>query len=287
MNKSFAWRVGEFDWLHVWRDMYDRERQQGEDATHPEMARSADQYATAAARYARNVKRTPQPDAFMRWLLPHLESGDCVLDIGAGSGRYVAPLAQAGMHVKALEQSPSMREQIGIVIQEQQLSHVEILAESWPTSHPVECDVAMAAHVLYAVGDIAPFVKAMHQTARKMCVILLGVRHPTTPVLPLWHAYHGYERLPLPGAMECVAALAQLGIAANVHMLPAPAPISYASVADAATEMCYRLRLPYGEPYQHQLATLIARDWIVAEDGSVSPPDTPPPHAAIWWCPNE
>lgn len=283
MNNSFAWRAGDQDWIHIWRDMYDRERAQGEAATHPDMARSADQYATAAARYARNVKRTPQPDAFMQWLLPQLQVGDCVLDIGAGSGRYVAPLAQAGMHVKALEQSPSMREQIAIVVQEQHLTMVDVLADSWPTHQPVDCDVAMAAHVLYAVGDIAPFVHAMHQAARKMCVILLGVRHPTSPVLPLWHAYHGYERLPLPGALECVGALAQMGIAAHVHMLPSPAPITYAHVDDAATEMCYRLRLPYGEPYQHELAMLIRRDWVVSADGSVTVPHTPPPHAVIWW----
>ncbi|MEY3989570.1 MAG: hypothetical protein RI985_651 [Chloroflexota bacterium] len=283
MSNGFAWRPGELDWIQIWRDMYDRERHQGESATHPDMQRSADQYATAAARYARNVKRTPQPDAFMRWLLPQLDVGDVVLDIGAGSGRYVAPLANAGLHVKALEQSAAMREQIGIVVQEQRLSQVEIIAQSWPTTQPIACDVAMAVHVLYAVSDIAPFVQAMQSSARKMCVILLGVRHPTTPVLPLWQAYHGYDRLPLPGALECVGALAQLGIAAHVHILPAPAPIGYASLAEAATEMCYRLRLPYGEPYQQQLVDLIARDWIIGEDGSVTSPHLPPPHAAIWW----
>lgn len=283
MNSGFSWQVGELDWLQIWRDMYDRERQQGDAATHPDMALSADQYATAAARYAQNVKRTPQPDAFMQWLLPQLHPGDTVLDIGAGSGRYVAPLAEAGMHVKALEQSPAMREQIGLIIQERNLPNVEIIAESWPTPQPIACDVAMAVHVLYAVRDIAPFIQAMQVSARKICVILLGVRHPTTPVLPLWHAYHGYERLPLPGAFECLGALAQMGIAANVHMLPPPAPVRYPSVDEAATELCYRLRLPYGQPYQQQIAEMIMRDWMVESDGAVVSPHTPPPHAVIWW----
>ena len=283
MNSGFAWRAAELDWLHIWRDMYDRERQQGEDATHPDMQRSADQYATAAARYARNVKRVPQPDAFMQWLLPQLHTGDVVIDIGAGSGRYVAPLAQAGMQVKALEQSPSMREQIAIVVAEAQLTQVEIIPESWPMTPPVTCDVALAVHVLYAVRDIAPFVQAMQTAARKMCVIVLGVRHPTSPVLPLWTAVHGTERLPLPGALECMGALAQLGITAHLHVLPRPAPIQYASLSEAATEVCYRLRLPYGDPYHQQVADLIARDWIIGADGSVTSPHTPPPHAVLWW----
>ena len=94
MTGPTSWAPGQYDWLKIWRDMYDRERAQGEAATHPDMQRSSDQYAHIAARYAANVKRTPQPDAFMRWLAPLLRPGMTVLDIGAGSGRYVAPLWQ-------------------------------------------------------------------------------------------------------------------------------------------------------------------------------------------------
>ncbi|MFN5343456.1 MAG: class I SAM-dependent methyltransferase [Roseiflexaceae bacterium] len=278
--------VAGIDWLALWRDMYERERAQGDAATHPDMERSADHYATAAARFARNAKRVPQPDAVMRWLLPQLSHGDTVLDIGAGSGRYLPPLVAAGCRVVALERSPAMVEQMHLLVAEQQLTDVTIMREYWPPPEPLVGDVALAVHVLYALPDIAPFVQAMQGAARKLCVLVLGVRHPTTPVLPLWHAYHGTPRLPLPGAYECLNALAQLGIHANLSMLSVGQPIQYTSLAEAVAETCFRLRLPYDDVHQHRIATLIQTHWHISDAGEVIVPGAPPRNAVIWWHPH-
>lgn len=285
MSHGFAWQTAGLDWLAIWRDMYDAERHQGEAATHPDMERSADQYATAAARFARNAKRIPQPDAFMRWLLPMLNPGESLIDIGAGSGRYVSPLAQAGHAVIAVEHSPSMRAEMHARVADESLADVTVVADTWPTATPLQADVVFAAHVLYAVRDIAPFVNAMQQSARRMCVLLLGARHPTTPVLPLWQAVHGDARLPLPAAYECLAALAQLGIAAQMTVLPANAPIRYASLAEAVAETCFRLRLPYDDVHRAQITALIQREWHIDAQGEVVVPQPVPPNVVIWWQP--
>jgi SAM-dependent methyltransferase len=287
MTIPTGWQAAELDWVAIWRDMYDRERAQGEAATHPDMERSADQYATAAARFARNVKRVPQPDVFMQWLLPQLSVGDRVLDIGAGSGRYLPPLTAAGCAVLALEHSPAMRAQIDLLVQAESLPHVTTIADTWPTTPLVQCDVAIAVHVLYAVRDIVPFLQAMDAAANKLCVLVLGLRHPTTAVLPLWQAWHGEPRLPLPAAHECLAALAQLGIVANLTVLPVVAPISYASMDEAVAEMCFRLRLPYDDFHQQQIAALIQREWQMSSSGEVIVPLLPPPNCLIWWYPTK
>ena len=287
MTIPTGWQAAGLDWVAIWRDMYDQERAQGEAATHPDMERSADQYATAAARFARNVKRVTQPDAFMQWLLPQLTVGDRVLDIGTGSGRYLPPLTAAGCDVIALEHSPAMREQIALLVQTAQLSHVTTIADTWPTAQPLACEVAIAVHVLYEVRDIAPFLRAMDAAASKLCVLVLGLRHPTTAVLPLWQAWHGEPRLPLPAAHECMAALAQLGIVANLTALPVAMPLSYVSMDEAVAEMCFRLRLPYDDVHQQQMAALIAREWQMSTSGEVIVPTLPPPNCVIWWYPTK
>ena len=283
MTESFAWLTAGLDWGTIWRDMYDAERNQGEAFTHPDMERSADHYATAAARFARNVKRIPQPDAFMRWMLPQLQPHETVLDIGAGSGRYVMPLVQAGHQVIALEHSPSMREQLQLSVDPAHAAAVTVVDGTWPTPQAVHADVMFAAHVVYAVRDLAPFLQAMHQQARRMCVLLMGVRHPTTPVLPLWQAYHGVPRLPLPGAYECLGVLAQLGSAANMHVLPAGPGIRYASEAEAVAETCFRLRLPYDDVHQQRVAALIREHWQQTPDGEIHVPHASPPNVVLWW----
>jgi SAM-dependent methyltransferase len=131
---------------------------------------------------------------FMQWLLPYLRVGDRVLDIGAGSGRYLPPLTAAGCEVFALEHSPAMRDQIDLLVQTAQLPRVTMIADTWPTVQPLACEVAMAVHVLYAVRDIAPFLRAMDDAASKLCVLALGLRHPTTAVLPLWQDWYGEPR---------------------------------------------------------------------------------------------
>ncbi|NBU63838.1 MAG: methyltransferase domain-containing protein [Chloroflexia bacterium] len=287
MKIPLGWQAAGFDWLDIWRDMYDQERAQGDATTHPDMQQSADQYATAATRFARNAKRVPQPDAFMQWLLPQLNHGDRVLDIGAGSGRYLPPLTAAGCQVIALEQSPAMRAQIELLVQTASLPSVTTIADTWPMMQVPACTVAMAVHVLYAVRDIAPFLRAMDAAASKLCVLVLGLRHPTTAVLPLWQAWHGEPRLPLPAAHECMAALAQLGIAANLTVLPVTTPLMYASVDEAVVEMCARLRVPYDDFHQQQLAALIAREWQIRASGEVVVPLLPPPNCVIWWHPTQ
>ena len=286
MHSFDSWAPGQDDWVARWQQMYDAERTQGEAATHPDMHRSADQYAAIAARYAARTRRTPQPDDFMRWLLPHIAPGMSVLDIGAGTGRYVAPLLAAGCHVTALEPSAAMRGQLLAAHAETAPDRLQVVTGTWPETNVPHCDVAMAVHVLYAVRDVAPFLLAMDAVARERCVVVLGARHPTTPILPLWAAYHGERRAPLPAAYECLAVLAQLGIAADVSVLPAREPMSYPSRADAIDDICYRLRLPWDAPHRAAVAEVLAATWQITADGPFVVPEPVPPHLVLSWRPN-
>ncbi|MGB9633644.1 MAG: class I SAM-dependent methyltransferase, partial [Chloroflexaceae bacterium] len=104
--------AGGYDWLETWRRMYDQERAQGEAAMDPAFGCSADYWAHRAGRFAAAARRHPQPDSSMEWLFPRLRPDDTVLDIGAGTGRYLPHLARRVAHVVAVEPSPAMRAEL-------------------------------------------------------------------------------------------------------------------------------------------------------------------------------
>jgi SAM-dependent methyltransferase len=286
MDNSPNWTAAGLDWIHIWRDMHDRERKQGDDFTHPDMHIGDDYYIDAAARFVRFVQHIPQPDGFMQWLLPMVSSGDTVLDIGAGSGRYLTTLASSGCHVIALEPSKTMISYIHQTVNEHQLhASVTVINDAWPSVHSITCDVAISVQVLDAVSDIEPFLRQMNASTKKVCVILLGVRHPTAPLHGLWKKYHGTTRLPIPGAYECQQALAQMGIMANIKMFPNPSFVRFPNLEDAIAEACFRLRLPNDAHHHAIISELIRTDCLIKDDGTVVVPHNVPPTEIIWWRP--
>jgi SAM-dependent methyltransferase len=263
--------------------MYDDEREQAERATPPEFAVQADFWASQAGRMASIARHTPQPDGFMSFLLPHLRSSDRLLDIGAGAGRYEPVLAGAVTEVVALEPSPAMREQLARRLYEEHVTGVRVVAAGWPEADVAPCDIAIAAHVLYGVREIGPFLVRMDATARRACFVLLAYRHPLAFLSPFWERIHGEPRLILPGALECLGALYQLGIPAQLALVPGAGGFSYADRDEALADIRWRLRrLP--EP-QGDRAIEAAIDELLIRDGEgrLAVPGAPEQIAVIWW----
>lgn len=281
--QSTEYRAGGYDWLATWRHMYDGERSQAERIRLPGIGGQSDCWATQAGRFAAAAERSQQPDGFMRFLLPRLHPGDRVLDIGAGSGRYEPTLAGAVSEVLALEPSPAMRANLAQRLGAAQLTNVRVIEAGWPAEGLPPCDVAIAAHVLYAVREIAPFLLGMHAAARRGCYLLLAFRHPASFISPFWQRIHGEPRLPLPGAVECLNALYQLGIAAQLTLVPVLNRFSYADEAEALADLRWRLRAPAelvaDQILQDAIAELLERD----HEGRLAPRDQAEHAAAIWW----
>jgi SAM-dependent methyltransferase len=278
-----GYHAGGRDWLAIWRQMYDDERAQAEAIQLEGFAASPDCWAGQASRFAAAAQRTAQPDAFMRLLLPRLRPTDRVLDIGAGTGRYEPLLAEHAAEVIALEPSPSMRAQLDQRLAEQTADNVRVIPAGWPLDDAPDCDVAIAAHVLYAVREIEPFLRRMHAAARRAGYLLVAFRHPSSFISPFWERLHGVPRLPLPGALECLNALYQLGIAAHLTPVPALGRVSYADADEALADLRWRLRLPaspkYDGPIQAAMAELLER----TDDGRLAPRGQPDSAAVIWW----
>lgn len=261
--------VGGLDWRAVWREMYDAERAQGEAATDPEFEQYADHWAPRAAHMAALSQSAEQPDGFMRLLLPRLHASDTVLDIGAGTGRYLATVSPAVAHVIAVEPSPAMRTQLERHIVELGLDNVEVVASSWPMDTPPRADVAFAAHVVYGVREIAPFLEGMRQAARRVCYLYLGIRHPAAALAAFWKHVRGEERLELPAALEALNVLYQLGMTASLELVPSGQPFSFTSRATAIDEIRHRLRCSATPERRAQIETAIDALLISEVDGTL------------------
>ncbi|MBP1468657.1 methyltransferase domain-containing protein [Candidatus Chloroploca sp. M-50] len=285
MNPFIRVNAGSIDWLARWREMYDAERAQGEAATDPAFRRQSDCWTGRAERFAATSRRIEQPDAFMQLLAPRLQPTDRVLDVGAGTGRYVPFLAQHVAKVIAVEPSPAMRTELELTLDREQVTNVQVCPENWPLREPIQAEVVLSAHVVYGVREIGPFLTALDAAATRLCVLFLGLKHPTAVLAPFWERVHGEPRLPLPAALETLAACHQLGLPANLELVPAGRPFRFAGIEEALEELQVRLRLGPDPQWEATLRQAIADLLVMTPEGALAPRHAPSHAAVIWWTP--
>lgn len=281
MQRTYG--AGGYDWLERWRQMYDAERDQAEAVKEQIPGQPADCWAPRAQGYAAAVRRNPQPDEFLLYLLPRLLPEDTVLDVGAGTGRYVPLLARTVARVIALEPSPAMRNQLEQAIAAEGLHNVEVMAESWPPPHLPHADVVFSAHVVYSIREIGPFLEALDAAAGRTCYLLLMARHMNELFSPFWERFHGQARLMLPSALETLNALHQLGIPANLELLATNRMITFVDADEALADI--RRRLQFTPEPVRDAAIMAAIDELLVHhpDGSWSFPWPTRGTALIWW----
>jgi len=276
-------QAGGTDWLALWRSMYDAERAQGEAATDPVFERHADSWAGRARQFAASGRRTPQPDGFMTWLTPQLRPDDSVIDVGAGSGRYLPYLARHVAEVVAVEPSQAMRAELEGTLAAAELAHVRVLGESWPPADLPHADVVISAHVVYGVREIGPFLVGLNAAARRLCALYLGLRHPSWATAAFWERVHGESRLPLPAALETLMACHQLGLSARLELIPAPRAFRFADADEALDDLRSRLRVASSPERDAQIRAAIDDLLEAQPDGTLMPRTQQRYAAVVWW----
>ena len=157
-----------------------------------------------------------------------------------------------------------------------------IVPERWPDADVPTCDVAICAHVVYGVREIGPFLVRMDAIARRACFLLLGYRQPAYYINPFWNRVYGEPRAPLPGALECLNVLRQLGIAPQLVHLPA-SRYTFADEREALADLRWRLRLPDESAHDAALHAAMRDLLDRSTDGQLMPQHQPPYVAALWW----
>jgi SAM-dependent methyltransferase len=154
----------------------------------------------------------PEPTPTTHRALETLPQGGTVLDVGVGGGGTSLPLAGRAGTIVGVDAQADMLQ--GFLANAAAAGvTARAVAGSWPGAvDEVEpADVVVAGHVLYNVGDIQPFARALDARALRRTVIELTESHPLEWMNDLWLRFHGLERPSGPTANDAVSVLQDLG----------------------------------------------------------------------------
>jgi SAM-dependent methyltransferase len=172
-----------------------------------------------AAREDADAAPSPLADLAREALPP----GGSVLDVGAGAGAGSLGLAGLVGHLHAVDAQPSM---LAALEESAAARGIELTtyAGRWPDLAPEVpvCDVVLCAHVLYNVPDLAPFVAALTDHARKRVVVEVTGSHPWERLAPMWEAVHHQPRPRGPSAELALEVLRECGIEAEAREVLRP-----------------------------------------------------------------
>ncbi|MFF3443832.1 class I SAM-dependent methyltransferase [Streptosporangium sp. NPDC002721] len=195
-----------------------------------------------------------------------LPPGGSVLDVGAGTGAASLPLGTDLGELIAVDVSDAMLAELA-----SRAAALGVPARTvngrWPdvAARTPVADVAVSAHVVYDVPDLAAFLTELTRHARSRVVLELTGRHPMSWLNPLWQHFHGITRPGRPTAQDVIAVAEALGHEVRHEWRVAPLP-RFTRLEDLAESACRRLCLER-ERADEVVAAVVELDmWPVPRD---------------------
>jgi len=268
-----------------WQAIIDARAQQM-DAAYARLGRtSADFWDRRARGFHRSTKDTIANDPLYRKLRAIVTPETSVLDVGAGTGRFTLALAPQAKHITAVEPNASMLDLLRQDAQEQKLSNISYLQNTWQdTPTDLSADIVICSHVLYPLKDIVPFLSKLQAATRQACYIYMRATPIDALTAPFWQHFHGDERCMPPSYIHALDVLYEMDIYANVEMVHLPPSLRYPSVDVAVSEMMEQLILPGDEKTRDELRDLLT-GWLVEQDDVLVPPSQNMVCAIMYWMP--
>jgi len=269
------------DSIDRWRRIVEERRRQT-DAAYTRLGRTTADYWARRARGFAAFSREARPDPFLEKVLACVDGRSTVLDVGAGAGRHSVPLARVVRRVVAVEPSPAMASHLREWAQEEGLGNIDLIEGAWPEVNVPTCDVAICAHVLYPVAEIAPFLRKLHDSARRRCFLWLHDEQIALESLGLWERFHGEPRARQPTFRDALPVLWQMGLRPNLEMSEIPESWSWGSMDEAAQNFREHLAIAEDEATEARLREMLAAA-LGKREGRLYLPKTAYRSAILWW----
>ncbi|MHB8163945.1 MAG: class I SAM-dependent methyltransferase [Methanoregula sp.] len=209
-----------------------------------------------------------------------------VLDIGAGPGTLAIPLAPQVKEITAIEPGEGMTAILGERMKKEGISNITIIRKRWEDIIPAndlagQYDVVIASLSL-TMEDIRLALQKMDAVSRGSVYLFWFVDLPFWERMyaDLWEPLHGLPYHPGPKADCLFGVLYQMGIYANVEMLPLKKEYRF-TTKDEMTAF-FRKRFNVTRPEQEQVLDDYLKP-LIRTEGSEIVISGDSTFAKIWW----
>jgi 2-polyprenyl-3-methyl-5-hydroxy-6-metoxy-1,4-benzoquinol methylase len=275
--------IAPIDYIARWRAIVDARHEQGRrlDSLH---SRPDTWGGERAQRFARYVEETGDDDPLLRLALPVIDQTKTVLDVGAGPGRHALPLARKARSVVAVESSASMRDHLAASIEREGLTNLTVVPGSWPGVIPsvTQADLVICSHVVYGVVDIDDFVRGLTSATRGRCIMALRHSQREALFFDLFAQVWGEPRVGHPTYLDLYGVLVQMGILANVEMIPFRSPGGFDSEDEAIAQVFAEILNPPPADAERPVRRFV-RDHLSERNGQLNFDWPAASSALIWW----
>ena len=165
----------------------------------------------------------------------YIEADDVIIDVGGGAGRMSLPLALRCREVINVEPSPTMGTGFKRNAAGAGISNTRIIEGEWPNADAPAGSVTLVNHVTYLTREIVPFIKKLEQAGRRRVLITVNSVPGPSIQRVLYQLVHGEAEEVVPGHVELINVIWELGILPDIRVLPQPTvPFTPAASRDAA-----------------------------------------------------
>src|SRR5215831_8942102 len=139
----------------------------------------------------------------------------------------------------SVEPSPTMRMGFRKNAAGAGISNARIIEGEWPSVDAPAGSVAVVNHVTYLTREIVPFIEKLEQAGRRRILITVNSVPPPSFQRVLYQLVHGEAEQVVPGHVELMNVIWELGILPDIRVSPlpsvplAPAPNREAAIAGA------------------------------------------------------
>jgi ubiquinone/menaquinone biosynthesis C-methylase UbiE len=270
------------DWNEIWKRQQERHEASKlpDDPSHNWNKReNAERYdSTSRSEYDERVMTTIQG--------LDITKESRILDIGAGPGTLAVPLAPRVKEITAVEPGEGMTAILNERMKKEGISNITIIRKRWEDIIPASdlsghYDVVIASLSL-TMEDIRLALRKMDSVARGSVYLFWFVDMPFWERMyaDLWEPLQGLPYYPGPKADCLFGVLYQMGIYANVEMLPLKKEYRFTTTEEMTT--FFRKRFNVTKPEQERVLDDYLKPLIRTEGSEIiiSGDST---FAKIWW----